>query len=138
MANAPQAHAEGKKSIASGDTSHAEGAYTLASAFASHAEGFQTSALAVDSHAEGYLTKAAGNYSHAAGKSCHILGNQSWGWNGKSATYEVNREGTFNINPKTDLNGFYIGNDDFIECVVKAIEQMTATQKNRVKTALGL
>lgn len=43
------------------------------------------------------------------------------------------------INPLNgDLDKFYIGNDDFIECVIKAIEQSTTEQKTRIKSALGL
>ena len=92
--------ANGEGVAASGDFSHAEGADATASGVSSHAEGTATAAYGDGSHAEGYYayTKKQDQYAFA--------------WNGDESRitpYKSNGIGTFNINPKGGLNGFYIG-----------------------------
>ncbi len=60
-------HAEGYRTIASGDCTHAEGYDTTASGSNSHAEGTSTEAKGNYSHAEGSSTTASGSNSHAEG-----------------------------------------------------------------------
>lgn len=96
----PNSLANGGAVVASGNLSHAEGNGTTASAYFSHAEGIKTTAAGNGSHAEGYRahTKIGDSYAFA--------------WNGdesRSVPYESNGRGTFNINPKGGLDGFYIG-----------------------------
>ncbi|WP_251026853.1 MULTISPECIES: peptidase G2 autoproteolytic cleavage domain-containing protein [unclassified Bacillus (in: firmicutes)] len=64
---APNAHAEGNGTTASGNSSHAEGDSTEASGFAAHSQGTGTMASGDSSHAEGNGTRASGNSSHAEG-----------------------------------------------------------------------
>ena len=64
-------------------------------------------------------------------------------WNGDDSKnisnhYTSNGLGTFNINPKGLLSGFYIGGFNFISCVARAIQEMSDDQKLSVKYALGL
>ena len=66
------------------------------------------------SHAEGSSTTAAGNGSHAEGYKAHTKTGDSYAfaWNGdesRSVSYDSKGRGTFNINPKGGLDGFYIG-----------------------------
>ena len=125
-----------------GQGSHAEGAQTYAKGVYGHAEGYQTSAIGVRSHSEGAFTEAQANTSHAAGIHSHAKHVQSWCWSGLSTDinnmYESKGPGTFNINPQKGLSGFYIGSDNFAQCVLNAISGMTAVQKTALKTALGL
>lgn len=131
--------------------SHAEGYYTSASGNYSHAEGRETvagkvkvgnAAASHSAHAEGWGTKALGVASHASGLSVDIpySHDYAFAWNGNDnkAIYTSHDKGTFNINPKNGLSGFYIGKDNFIQCVLSAVQAMNETQKADLKTALGL
>lgn len=79
-------HAEGYRTIASGDCTHAEGTNTKATEFASHAEGFSTEANGRASHAEGEDTVADGSYSHAEGGVTKALSNYSHAEGGNNTT----------------------------------------------------
>lgn len=59
------AWAEGRETVASGESSHAEGSGTQATANYAHAEGQTTTASGEVSHAEGYGSSATGYASHA-------------------------------------------------------------------------
>ena len=150
-------HAEGKLTKASGDNSHAEGWSAEATSPYSHAEGYSTQAKSNGAHAEGRETSAIGLYSHAEGqvtyaaKNCHAAGiyanaahERSWCWNGITNNYSANNKykskanGSFNVNPENDITGFYIGSQNFIDCVVHAISALNPTQLNMVKNALGI
>ena len=71
------AHAEGCKTLSSGNSSHAEGESTTASGNFSHSEGYKTTASGICSHSEGRVTKASGNFSHAEGDSTKATGEYS-------------------------------------------------------------
>ena len=153
-------HAEGEETKANGKGSHSEGEFTSALADGAHAEGYKTVASGLFSHAEGELTKARGTNTFTAGRmseadenanNAFVIGNQSrannetgsnsFVWQGKfknNGIYDSNSKGSFNINPQDGLSGFYIGNNNFIECVLLAVQAMNDTQKNALKTALGL
>lgn len=89
------AHAEGRDTIASGESAHAEGRKTTACGqWASHAEGIKTCASGSGSHAEGGWMdangqaeynggKALGNASHAegSGTTAYGLGSHAEGYN---------------------------------------------------------
>ncbi len=90
-------------------------------------------------HAEGYNTKALGDVSHAAGINVDVNEDYAFGWNGdRMASYSSHGAGTFNINPKNGLSGFYIGQDNFIQCVLSAVQSMDEMQKAALKTALDI
>lgn len=61
------AHAEGNKTLASGNVSHSEGSLTVASGDFSHTEGVRSVASNSCAHAEGSDTFASGFRSHAGG-----------------------------------------------------------------------
>ena len=71
------AHAEGFKTIASGNSSHAEGYDSTASGWSSHSENYSTTASGNSSHAEGDGSTASGNGSHAEGYYSIASGNGS-------------------------------------------------------------
>ena len=95
----------------------------------SHAEGSgtRTASNAVFSHVEGMGSKTGGQYSHASGyRALTAEGggaggadavnphDYAWAWNGDytigdHAWYASHGPGTFNVNPKGGLDGFYIG-----------------------------
>ena len=149
-------HAEGTSTTASGVSSHAEGYLTYAKGEYSHVEGNQTSATGKYSHAQGEKTKATLDNAHAAGYMCEAnawnstaIGRYSrvlssdrnaFVWQGlhQNTFYESKGQGTFCINPAIGLSGFYIGKDNFIQCVLSAVQKMSSTQKNALKTALGI
>ena len=70
-------HAEGHRTLATGDNSHAEGFSTKSTSSCAHAEGNQTEALGTYSHAEGSLSKALLSCSHAEGHSTTASGKYS-------------------------------------------------------------
>lgn len=114
VASGAHSHAEGESTTASGNNSHAEGFLTTASGDYSHAEGYYATASGDCSHAEGSLTTASGAYSHAEGYYAHTKEQDSYAfaWNGdetRTSPYESHGSGTFNINPKGGLDGFWIG-----------------------------
>lgn len=114
VASGAHSHAEGESTTASGNNSHAEGFLTTASGDYSHAEGYYATASGDCSHAEGSLTTASGAYSHAEGYYAHTKNqdNYAFAWNGdetRTTPYESHGIGTFNINPKGGLDGFWIG-----------------------------
>ena len=107
----------GSSNIASGGNSHAEGSAVIASGLNSHAEGCSTKARGNCSHAEGKYTEAKGAYSHAAGYRTKANEDHSFTWNGEGSEeyYESHGKGTFNVNPKGGLAGFYVGNTPLSE-----------------------
>ena len=159
-ADGQQSHAEGYKTEARGLYSHAEGRETVASGPYSHAEGYNTYATGKQSHASGFKTEAKGENSFTAGENSQALatannafvigrysrandtsGRNSFVWQGKyddTKIYDSNRHGSFNVNPQGGLSGFYIGNNNFIECVLRAVQAMNDTQKSELKSFLGL
>ena len=160
FANKSFAHAEGERTIAEGQGSHAEGRETVASGPHSHAEGYNTYATGKQSHASGFKTEAKGENSFTAGENSQALatannafvigrysrandtsGRNSFVWQGKyddTKIYDSNRHGSFNVNPQGGLSGFYIGNNNFIECILLAVQAMNDTQKSELKSFLGL
>ena len=60
-------------------------------------------------------------YSTVLGTNSVASCNRSFVWNSVSDKYFSNGERTFNVNPKDKLSGFYIGTDNFINCVLSAI-----------------
>ena len=152
-------HAEGNAVSALADEAHAEGHHTLASGRNSHAEGNSTEATGDHSHASGYLTKARGKSTFTAGyqnvadisaENAFVIGNHSrannetgsnsFVWQGISTNtfYQSHSKGSFNINPQNGLSGFYIGQSNFIDCVLSAVQSMNETQKGALRSALGL
>ena len=122
-ASVPHSHAEGGDTTASGAYSHAEGETTTASEKSSHSEGEGTTASGINSHAEGVSTTAAGPGSHAEGivSETREEDKYAFAWNGDDRReyplfpYVSHGAGTFNINPKDGLNGFFIGERKFSE-----------------------
>ena len=78
-------HAEGHRTLATGDNSHAEGFSTKSTASCAHAEGNQTEALGIYSHSEGSLSKALSNCSHAEGCNTTARGQYSHAEGNKSS-----------------------------------------------------
>ena len=123
---APNSHAEGRNTTASGNYSHAEGNSTTASGHSSHSEGGSTTASGSCSHAEGASTTASGNYSHAEGVSTTALGNYSHaeglnatasgdfshteGRGTKASSDYQHVQGKFNIEDTESKFAFIIGN----------------------------
>lgn len=105
-----QQHAEGKLSIANGDSSHTEGLGTIATGSYSHAEGESTQAVGIGSHAEGQNTLALGDYSHAAGINSQAVEPHSFAFGAGVETADAAQTvlGTYNI-PTIDA-ALVIGN----------------------------
>lgn len=126
-ANGQSSHASGCHTMANGIYSNAAGYYAIADGFSSHAEGNNTSAVGEYSHAEGQYTLADAENARAAGYRCEAkafnstaigryarvlsVDNNAFVWQGttENVYYESKGKGTFCINPKNDLFGFYIG-----------------------------
>lgn len=67
-------------------------------------------ASGIGSHAEGQYTHSRGTASHSSGVRAYADDDYSFAWNGISSDpYSSNGEGTFNVNPKDGVDGFYIG-----------------------------
>lgn len=148
-------HAEGYSTTASGWYTHAEGLSSVASGNYSHAEGNQTTASGESSHASGNKTLASGNYSFAHGSilsatntasialgyKCNAANSISFVWNGDNKVIEpvtTTSTGQFKINPRGGFTNFYIGENNFVECVLSAIESMDDVQINKLKQALKI
>ena len=138
-------HSEGGSSVANGNYSHVEGYGTTAQLTCGHAEGNFTSAIASYTHSEGNRTAAYGSTSHAAGVSAYADHDYSWCWNGNkpavptiNGRYHSKATGSFCINPANGISGFYIGEDNFVNCVLSAVNVMTDAQKLQLRTILGI
>ena len=129
--------ASGGSARAIGKYSHAEGRSCTADSRYSHAEGSFCIAGGIYSHAEGNSCKAFGIASHAAGTKAIADHDNSYVWSAISEIHSP-ESGSFTINPKNGINSFYIGNNNFIQCVLNSVRQMTSEQKQAFKTALGL
>ena len=142
---------------AAGNGSHAEGVQTYAKGTAGHAEGYAVSAIGNYSHAAGYQSIASADNSYANGVQVSALNYRSialgynastknqgqFVWNGytaeqKSYTPSNTIQGSFNINPTNGISGFYIGTNNFVQCVLSAVQSMNDTQKTALRVALGL
>ena len=135
-------HAEGKENIASWGA-HVEGNLNQALDVCDHVEGrFNTATLRI-SHAEGCATSALAAMAHVAGCKAVCLPNDhgSFVWNGsygKNYTgidssglsnvvpYESHGAGSFNINPKAGLSGFYIGDKNFYSLLNSRVDDAIA------------
>ena len=98
MASGDSSHAEGESTTASGNYAHAEGVYTTASGdYGSHAEGESTTASGHVSHAEGYFTTASGDSSHAEGDNTTASGENSHaeGYKSTASGYTSHAEGEY-------------------------------------------
>lgn len=148
-----RAHAEGVSTIAHGTASHAEGSTTEAHGQNSHAEGGATKAIGQNSHAGGYQISVEGHaaFGHgqninmlsadravAFGKNSTVTHVDSFIWNGTTANISSDAVGQFKIVPQNGINGFYIGENNFVSCVIQAIESAhtNSTLKTKLKNAL--
>lgn len=151
-------HAEGGLTTANGFYSHAEGLSSIASGNQSHATGSNTNALGANSTTFGLNTSACGAQSIAAGEDVVIEGidsialgiavsstkNNSFTWNGVSSVseppYRDLYDGSFNINPVSGTDGFYIGgvslnahlNDKFDDKIKEYISYDKGSYQSRV------
>ena len=104
-------HAEGRATTSDVRYSHAEGSFTFAGGMCSHAEGNYSVAHGHTAHAEGNKCVADGSCSHAAGSNANALAANQWVWSG-NGSYGKSLSGvagSFCINPKDGLSGFYVG-----------------------------
>lgn len=104
----PYSLANGNNVTASGQGSHADGLETVASGLYSHANGMFTEAFGPGSYAGGYMAGTLPSHRHA------------FVWSGigySTEKYLSNGEGTFNVNPISGANGFYIGDKTLSETI---------------------
>ena len=106
------------------------------------------SAIAGKTIAYGYRCKSSSSYSvtigsalsaehersYVYGNNTKTTANRQFVWNAISGSttsdiaskYNPKAEaGTFNINPLNGISGFYIGQDNFIQCVLSAVQMMS-------------
>ena len=97
--SAPNGHAEGNVTTASGTNSHAEGSSTTASGLNSHAEGNDTTASGNNSHAEGSSNTASGVNSHAegAGNTASAENSHAEGSGTQASGYQAHAEGSGSV-----------------------------------------
>ena len=94
----------------------------------------------VGSSAFGDHLNVSGQYSIVAGTSAESDENWTFTWNGDSTRinnkYESHGSGTFNVNPKDNVNGFYIGDDKISDIFQNkfTIEERTALDYSVQKT----
>ena len=132
------AHAEGNMCSATADYTHAEGLQSTASGTYSHAEGRSSKSAGLYAYANGYWAFANGDYSFALGYKVKTgddgnSGKRAFAWNGDvniENYFSSHGEGSFNINPKGGILGFYIGNlnlQQIIDARIKELVKTTAT-----------
>ena len=98
------------------------------------AESRNSIAMGQESKAEGYCSQSIGIKSTANG-------NYSFAWNGDNDNeYVFSHAGDFGINPKHGIEGFYISDQNFVNCVLEAIKKLgnNATAKQQIRSALGI
>ena len=104
------AFAGGNGAKAAGDNSFAYGSNVSALASNAYAIGNATNASAYNAVAIGDTCQALGKRSIALGRKSKAQNDGQFVWNGTSANYWPNTsEGSFNVNPLSGIDGFYIG-----------------------------
>ena len=156
-------HAEGYCAFACGDAVSALNSETFAIGWNNTATGQYAFVGGKNSTASGSQSIAYGNTASTNGGSAVSLGYRTvadadntfcfgldakaketgafvWSglYNASGTKYESHGDATFNINPKNGISSVYIGTDNFIACVLKAVQGMSNNQKAALKTALGI
>lgn len=121
-------HAEGRDNIADARYTHVEGSHNVAGETASHAEGINNIAIGFYAHAENESNKAIGRSSHASGKYAIAKDDLAYVWNGNANNnnneFSSNGIGTFNINPLSGINGFYIGTESLSTIIQNSVNNI--------------
>jgi len=79
------------------------------------------------SRADGFYSEAKDKWDIALGVNATAKDKYTYVWSGieKGANYNNNYashgKGSFNVNPIDGLSGFYIGKDNFVQCVLSAV-----------------
>ena len=125
--------AQGYDNVASGQYSHAEGTNTTASGRYAHAEGYRTTASGAASKASGLYTKSISRASIALGTNANATNAFTFVWNTEEtgpvgAYYGSHGAGTFNINPKGGIAGFFIGEDNLHTAFYNALTSSSPVQ----------
>lgn len=126
------AHAEGDMCSATADYAHAEGVKTKASGIYSHAEGKSSTSSGLYAYANGDWAFANGDYSFALGYKVKTgddreSGKRAFAWNGDvniENYFSSHGEGSFNINPKNGILGFYIGEKNLQDIIDARIKEL--------------
>lgn len=131
-ATADYSHAEGNKCSATADYSHAEGQQSSASGICSHAAGRSSTSAGSYAYANGFWAFANGDYSLALGYKVKTgedakSGSRAFAWNGDATIehyFSSHGEGSFNINPKGGVLGFYIGEKNLQDIIDARIKEL--------------
>ncbi len=132
----PFSIAEGKETYVGGSHAHAEGYRSSAPGAYSHACGLNSTSYGSYSYANGHLAISYGDHSHALGYNVqtgeaangHAL---AFAWNGDNSStsgYVSHGDGTFNINPRNGIQGFFVGEknlQDIIDARIKALVKVS-------------
>ena len=152
FAHGRNAQATGNTAIAFGYNSTAskklsyvngENCYAISADYA-FATGYHCNAEGMASRADGYYNEAKQKWDIALGVNASAKDQYTYVWSeiekGSNYTnnYTSHGKGSFNVNPIDGLSGFYIGKDNFIQCVLSAVQMMSDTQKTALKNALGI
>ena len=152
FAHGKNAQATGNTAIAFGYNSTAgkklsyvngENCYAISADYA-FATGYHCNAEGMASRADGFYNEAKQKWDIALGVNASAKDQYTYVWSGiergsnYTNNYTSHGKGSFNINPINGLSGFFIGQDNFIQCVLSAVQKMSDAQKNALKKALGL
>ena len=126
----------GQKSLALGQGNDVSGTGSYAIGYFNDLSSGNTIAL-------GRYLKMQHNGSMGAGIRAYSSNTYQFVWNpGSTSTTAYftpsGGKGSFNINPENGLRGFYVGTDDFVQCVLSAVKMMDPAQLGELKTALGI
>lgn len=82
-------------------------------------QGYGNDPTGIGDIATGYKSKATSNFAQAHGYQAKVSSDFGYVWNGDNSlsTYADHGRGTFNVNPKNGLSGFYIGDENLKEIV---------------------
>lgn len=131
-------------SVAFGYDSHAEGSGNSAIGGSSHAEGGGCSSIGSNSHAEGCESKSIGSFSHVDGfravsaesgydgssesdfTNPHIFAYVWQGAHSSNTAYHSHGNGTFNINPISGIDGFWVGEQTLRQVISSIVSSSLA------------
>lgn len=152
FAHGRNAQATGNSAIAFGYNSTAgkklsyvngENCYAISGDYA-FATGYHCNAEGMASRADGYYSQAKKKWDIALGVNATAQDEYTYVWSGiergsnYTNNYASHGQGSFNVNPKNGISSFYIGQDNFIQCVLSAIVSMNDDQKTALKNALDI
>lgn len=95
-------------------------------------QGYGSNVNGIGGIATGYKSQVKSNFAQSHGYQSTVSSDFGYVWNGNNqiSDYVDHGNGSYNINPKNGLNGFYIGNDNLSNIIDSEINYISSQVSN--------